>query len=209
MFNIGLGEILFISILVLVFIGPERLPKLMRQLGEYTAQVRGIIRSFNQEFAEELKPLYEIRNLADDLNPTRQLGNLLDPDVQRQAPKQTAAAKPKTNPMAEIGQSASAGALASQPANAQPPASVPQNTPANPMAQISQAMMAQSPDVSTQTVASTPSTPKTKTDATSPMASISQAMTTQNASTQSTNISDNMPTGASDKTSSSDVAPEA
>jgi len=87
MFNIGLGELLFIAILILVVIGPERLPQLMRQLGEYTAQVRGIIRSFNQQFAEELKPLHDIRGLADELNPTKQLGNLIDPDVQRQAPK--------------------------------------------------------------------------------------------------------------------------
>ena len=66
MFNIGLGEVLFIAILILVFIGPERLPKLMRQLGEYTAQIRAVIRGLNQEFSDELKPLYEIKNLADN-----------------------------------------------------------------------------------------------------------------------------------------------
>jgi len=141
MFNIGIGELLFIAILVLVFIGPERLPKIMRQLGEYTAQIRAIIRSFNQEFAEELKPLHEIRSLADELNPTRQLGNLFDPDVQRTAPKRPAPATRTTNPMAQIGQ-ASTDVTTGQPTIAPPYA--PGERPANPMAQISQAMTDQS-----------------------------------------------------------------
>ena len=145
MFNIGMGELLLIAILVLVFIGPERLPKMMRQLGEYTAQIRKVIRSFNQEFAEELKPLHEIRGLADELNPTRQLGNLIDPDVQRTAPKQRPVATPTANPMSQIGQS-SADAATEQPTIAPPhapgerPAKALEERPANPMAQISQAM---------------------------------------------------------------------
>ncbi len=146
MFNIGIGELLFIAILVLVFIGPERLPKMMRQLGEYTAQIRKVIRSFNQEFAEELKPLHEIRSLADEINPTRQLGNLIDPDVQRTAPKRRPAATPATNPMSQIGQS-SPDTPTGQPTIAPPHA--PGERPANPMAQISQAMGVQSADPQT------------------------------------------------------------
>ena len=141
MFNIGMGELLLIAILVLVFIGPERLPKIMRQLGEYTAQIRKMIRSFNQEFAEELRPLHEIRGLADELNPTKQFGNLIDPDVQRTAPKRPATATPATNPMSQIGQ-ASANGPTGQPTIAPPHA--PGERPANPMAQISEAMAAQS-----------------------------------------------------------------
>ena len=127
-----------IAILVLIFIGPERLPKLMRQLGEYTAQVRGVIRSLNQEFAEELKPLHEIRGLADDLNPTRQLGNLLDPDVQRSAPKRREPAKANANPMSQISHSSSDGG-SSQPALMP----MTQEPFVNPMTQISQAMKKQ------------------------------------------------------------------
>jgi sec-independent protein translocase protein TatB len=134
MFNIGIGELLFIAILVLVFIGPERLPKIMRQLGEYTAQIRAIIRSFNQEFAEELRPLHEIRGLADELNPTKQLGNLIDPDVQRPAPKRTPPPVRTTNPMAQISQSTTNAAA--EPTIAPPHASG--ERPPNPIAQISQ-----------------------------------------------------------------------
>lgn len=148
MFNIGLGELLFIAILILVVIGPERLPSLMRQLGGYTAQVRGIIRSFNQQFAEELKPIHEIRGLADELNPTKQLGNLLDPDVQRQAPKRPESVKPESNPMSQISQAEKGGAA--EPTVA--PTPEPGERPANPMAQISQVM---SQSTSTQAEAST------------------------------------------------------
>ncbi|HEY53877.1 MAG TPA: twin-arginine translocase subunit TatB [Caldilineae bacterium] len=138
MFNIGIGELLFIAILILVFIGPERLPKIMRQLGEYTAQVRTIIRNFNQEFAEELRPLHEIRSLADELNPTAQLGNLIDPDVQRPAPKQTPAAPRTTNPMSQLGgqPSTTAPPAVGQPTIAPPHA--PGERPPNPVAQIAQ-----------------------------------------------------------------------
>jgi len=194
MFNIGLGEVLFIAILILVFIGPERLPQLMRQLGEYTAQIRRVIRNFNQEFAEELKPLHEIRNLADDLNPTRQLGNLIDPDVQRSTPKRPEYEKPKSNPMSQISQSASEEG-SGQSTVAPPDASGSKETPANPMAQISQAMMAQSTDNdSGQPTIVTPYAPGAKTPDTSPMAKISQAMTGQDKPAQPESSSEAQPT---------------
>lgn len=78
MFNIGLGELIFIALLVLIFIGPERLPKLMRQLGEVVYQLRVVIAQFNREFAEELRPLQEIQALREELNPVRQIGSVID-----------------------------------------------------------------------------------------------------------------------------------
>lgn len=184
MFNIGLGEILFIAVLVLVFIGPERLPQLMRQLGEYTAQVRGVIRSFNQEFAEELKPLHEIRGLADELNPTKQLGNLMDPDIQRSAPQRPVVAQPTSNPMSQISQSIS-GDVSDQSAMTPVNVSGSEKTAPNPMAQISQAMIAPATDSdSGQATLPPPTAPAAKTPATSPMANISQAMAVQGTDAQ-------------------------
>lgn len=78
MFNIGLGELIFIALLVLIFIGPERLPRLMRQLGEVVYQLRVVIAQFNREFAEELRPLQEIQALREELNPVRQIGSVID-----------------------------------------------------------------------------------------------------------------------------------
>ena len=84
MFNIGIGELLFIAVLALIVLGPERLPKVMRQLGEYAHTLRTVLANFNAEFAEELKPLNEIRSLAQDLNPMRQLGAAMDATQPRQ-----------------------------------------------------------------------------------------------------------------------------
>jgi sec-independent protein translocase protein TatB len=81
MFNIGLGEMLFIAILALIALGPERLPKLMRQLGELAYQVRQVVQQFNTQFADELKPIREIQSLTTELNPMRQIGAALDPSL--------------------------------------------------------------------------------------------------------------------------------
>lgn len=78
MFNIGIGELVFVALLALIILGPERLPPLMRQLGEYAHDLREILNDLNKQFAEELKPIQEIRSLVDDLNPARQLGNAMD-----------------------------------------------------------------------------------------------------------------------------------
>ena len=78
MFNIGIGELVFVALLALIILGPERLPAVMRQLGEYAHDLRAILNELNKQFAEELKPIQEIRSLVDDLNPARQLGNVMD-----------------------------------------------------------------------------------------------------------------------------------
>ena len=99
MFNIGLGELLFIAILALIFIGPERLPRVMRQLGELVYQVRELVGEINNQFSEELRPLQEIQSLANELNPTRQIGNLIDPANQNRNPTaNTPAQLPPTLP---------------------------------------------------------------------------------------------------------------
>ena len=78
MFNIGIGELALVALLALIILGPERLPPLMRQLGEYAHSLRTIVNDLNKQFAEELKPIQEIRSLVDDLNPVRQIGNAVD-----------------------------------------------------------------------------------------------------------------------------------
>ena len=73
MFNIGMGELFVIVLLVLVVVGPERLPAIMRQIGKYTYQLRVIINEITDQFADELRPIQEIQQLADDLNPVKQV----------------------------------------------------------------------------------------------------------------------------------------
>ncbi len=137
MFNIGLGELLFIAVLALMVLGPERLPKLMRQLGEIVYQIRTVVNQFNNQFAEELKPIREIQSLAADLNPMRQIGGALDQATQPQpsiAPP-TPAVQPAITPQT---------AAASTPSGPAPiaPLPFPGAGDSHPMAQISRQMAA-------------------------------------------------------------------
>lgn len=110
MFNIGLGEMLFIAVLALLALGPDRLPKIMRQLGEIVYQIRIVVEQFNSQFADELKPIREIQSLATELNPMRTIGNAIEPSSQPQptiappvAPSLPPAA-PAASPFAGLGE---------------------------------------------------------------------------------------------------------
>lgn len=137
MFNIGLGEMLFIAVLALIALGPERLPKLMRKMGEIARQIRGVVDQFNSQFADELQPIREIQSLTTELNPMRQIGAVVGQASQTQATIAPAAAPAATaqpafvsipgpgagapHPMTQISQQR----LASQPPPAEPPAPSP------------------------------------------------------------------------------------
>jgi len=73
MFNIGMGELAVIVLLVLVVVGPERLPGIMRQIGKYAYQLRVIVNDLTDQFSEELRPIQELQQLSEDLNPVKQV----------------------------------------------------------------------------------------------------------------------------------------
>lgn len=80
MFNIGMGELLFIVLLALVVVGPERLPKIMREFGHIVRQIRLVVNQFTDQFGDELqsiqelqKPIQELQQLAEDINPVKQM----------------------------------------------------------------------------------------------------------------------------------------
>lgn len=136
MFNIGLGEMLFIAVLALIALGPERLPKLMRQLGEYARQIRGIVDQFNSQFADELQPIRDIQSLTTELNPMRQIGSVVGQASQPQptiappaAPAQpspasvAAPASGAQHPMSQISRQMAAASV--------PPAASPAPSPDN------------------------------------------------------------------------------
>lgn len=132
MFNIGIGEMLFIAILALLILGPERLPKVMREVGELVAQVRGIVNELNSQFSDELKPLREIQGLANDLNPMKQIGSVMSPIA-------TDGAKSKPVSDNSIAPPQKSQAQATAPAPAAPnPIPAETNAVANPMSLISQ-----------------------------------------------------------------------
>ena len=53
MLNIGFGEILLIGCLLLVVVGPERLPKMLRMAGRYYAKLRTAANELQSAFMDE------------------------------------------------------------------------------------------------------------------------------------------------------------
>lgn len=72
MFDIGFSEIIFIMVIALLVVGPERLPRLARTAGLWVGKMRGLISSvkadIEQELAtEELRKQMEIRASVPEL----------------------------------------------------------------------------------------------------------------------------------------------
>ena len=54
MFDIGFTEIILISIIGLVILGPQRLPAAIKTLGLWTARIRRVLTDIQQDIQEEL-----------------------------------------------------------------------------------------------------------------------------------------------------------
>ena len=55
MFNIGGGELLIIILVIIIFIGPSKLPEVANTLGKLSATIR----RFNQSFQDEIRDSFE------------------------------------------------------------------------------------------------------------------------------------------------------
>jgi sec-independent protein translocase protein TatB len=71
MFGLSLVEILFLLVLALVVLGPEKLPPLARQIGRFVRQVR--------QASSDLRQLVELEGLRDDLKRIQDPLNLKRP----------------------------------------------------------------------------------------------------------------------------------
>jgi Tat protein translocase TatB subunit len=86
-FGIGPLEIIVILVLTLLIFGPERLPELMRGVGEALRKLRLTYIAFTNEFQGELKPIAEdidavtreIRQEVDAIREAADLRSLLKP----------------------------------------------------------------------------------------------------------------------------------
>jgi sec-independent protein translocase protein TatB len=130
MFNIGMGELFFIVLLALVVVGPERLPKIMREFGRFVRQIRLFVNEFTSQFGDELQtiqelqqPLQELQQLASDINPVKQVTKIaVDLDAKADADV--------------VPQTTDSGATSSQPTLVKPSAafrSPPPKATSNPM----------------------------------------------------------------------------
>jgi sec-independent protein translocase protein TatB len=100
-FDVGFWEITLIMLVVLVVVGPERLPKMARTVGVWTSRARRMVADVKAEVdreirAQELKEsmganaLKEVRSVADEM---RAIGSELKSDVDAVAKTGAAADK--------------------------------------------------------------------------------------------------------------------
>ncbi|HEV7137519.1 MAG TPA: Sec-independent protein translocase protein TatB [Steroidobacteraceae bacterium] len=54
MFDIGFSEILVIFVLALIVLGPEKLPKVVREVGRWVGRARAMARQFQEQLEEEV-----------------------------------------------------------------------------------------------------------------------------------------------------------
>lgn len=75
MFDIGFWELFLIGLLVLIVVGPQRLPEAARMAGRWLGRARRLIASVKQDLDKELRSedLAEFRKLREELDQTRQI----------------------------------------------------------------------------------------------------------------------------------------
>jgi TatA/E family protein of Tat protein translocase len=56
MFGLGIGEVLVVLVIALIFIGPKKLPELAKGLGKGFREFQGAMRGINQTFQNPLDP---------------------------------------------------------------------------------------------------------------------------------------------------------
>ncbi|MFQ5993976.1 MAG: Sec-independent protein translocase protein TatB [Acidiferrobacterales bacterium] len=74
MFDIGIGELALLGLLVLIVLGPKRLPEIARGAGMWVGRIRRFVASVKEDFDQELRTeeLAELRKLQSELTETRQ-----------------------------------------------------------------------------------------------------------------------------------------
>lgn len=90
MFNLGLSEIILISIIALIFIGPKQLPEIARALGRTLNELKRATEDLTDSFTNPKN--YSSSNEK----PTQQLQKPLVPPLEPQMTKETDPALGKT-----------------------------------------------------------------------------------------------------------------
>ena len=88
MFDIGWSEFLFLAVLVLIVVGPQELPSLMRRLGQMTSAIRNAALQFqlNLKALDRETEISELKKLADDVSPKNMLSQIEDDITDAMAP---------------------------------------------------------------------------------------------------------------------------
>ena len=55
MFGLGLGELLVVLVIALIFLGPEKIPKTARTLGKWVYDLKHSLEDVKEAFKEDVK----------------------------------------------------------------------------------------------------------------------------------------------------------
>ena len=95
MLDFGFSEILLTSAIALVVLGPERLPKVARQVGNWMGRARAMARQLSEQLEREVSA-EEL--LKDQMKPRAPMANLLPPQYEPPQYVAPAAASPFVSP---------------------------------------------------------------------------------------------------------------
>ena len=82
MFELGIGEMLVIAIVIVVLFGPDKLPSIARDLGQGVRKMKGAVEDMKTEIMKEVdNPVSEIKKeiekVKTDANPLQDINNTL------------------------------------------------------------------------------------------------------------------------------------
>ncbi len=101
MFDVGFSEIVVIFVVALVVLGPERLPRLAAQLGQWAGRARQMARMLRTQFQDEIDAV-DPRRIMDP--PTAATPSYSRPGVDDLKPRTEAAGETTAAPAADHSQ---------------------------------------------------------------------------------------------------------
>jgi sec-independent protein translocase protein TatB len=111
--SVGTGELIFILVIALIFLGPQRLPEIARNVGKAIRQFRDVLQGMSSEFGEELASVQEVtRDIQDGIQAVHEVRDLpktlvstaAEPLVEAMAPVKTAVKEAKEGVDATLAQ---------------------------------------------------------------------------------------------------------
>ncbi|XAW89487.1 Sec-independent protein translocase protein TatB [Vibrio sp. CDRSL-10 TSBA] len=124
MFDIGFWELVLISVVALVVLGPERLPTAIRSVAKFVSSAKNMANSVKDELAHELK----VQELQENLRKAEQMNmKNLSPELQESVDTLKQAARDVQRPYAAQSQSETVSADA-EPAVSSTASAEPSNT---------------------------------------------------------------------------------
>lgn len=74
MFEIGFWELVLVGVVALVVLGPERLPRVARTMGQWAGRARSYVKHFSSELEREVQ-VQELRQQASEFRRELQGGS--------------------------------------------------------------------------------------------------------------------------------------